>query len=82
LGYGCSIEDSFEFGKNAIQLEISGSSKMRSAALSEAQRKLEVIEVVTNTSIPEHLKPILKKKTSLNITDSNTTLSQEKRVDI
>jgi len=71
-----------EKGKNAIQLEISGSSKMRSAALSEAQRKLEVIEVVTNTSIPEHLKPILKKKTSLNITDSNTTLSQEKRVDI
>jgi hypothetical protein len=82
LGYGCSIEDSFEFGKNAIQLEISGSSKKRSAAVSEEQRKLEVSEVVTNTSIPEHLKPILKKKTSFNISSSNPTVSQEKRAEI
>jgi hypothetical protein len=82
LGYGCSIEDSFEFGKNAIQLEISGSSKKRSMAVSEEQRKLEVSEVVKNTSIPEHLKPILKKKTSLNISSSNPTVSQEKRADI
>ena len=87
LGYGCSIEDSFEFGKNAIQLEISGSSVVRSA-VSEAQRKGEVINVVTNTLIPEHSKPILrkKKKTNLdensNIPSSNLKLSEEKRAEI
>lgn len=81
LGEGCSFDDSFEFGKNAIQLEISGSSKkMRS--VSEAQRKLEVTNAVTNISIPEHLKPILKKKVSINIPTTNPALSQETRAKI
>ena len=84
LGEGCSIDDAFEFGKNAIHLEISGSSKKRSA-VSEAQRKLEVIDAVTNTSIPEHLKPILKKKSALTLDESpelsssNLNLSQKKK---
>ncbi len=81
LGYGCSIDDAFEFGKNAIQLEISGSSKKRSA-ISEVQRQMEVIDAVKNTPIPEHLKPILKKKATLTSDSSPNTLSQEKTVEI
>jgi hypothetical protein len=80
LGYDCAIEEAYEFGCNAIQLEISGSSVVRSA-VSEAQRKLEVIDALANTPIPEHLKPILKKKATLtsdaspNISGNNQTLS-------
>ena len=87
LGEGCSIEDSFEFGKNAIQLEMSGSSKMRSA-VTEQQRKAEVVDVVTTIVIPDHLKPILKRKEVLTFgsdhggSAANTTLSEEKRVAI
>ncbi|MFB2836609.1 CHAT domain-containing protein [Floridanema evergladense] len=79
LGYACSIEQSYEFGCNAIQLEISGSSLVRSA-VSEAERKLGVANTVTKTLIPEHLKPILKTKPS--IINNNQTLSQEKRAEI
>ena len=87
LGYECSIEQAYEFGKNAIQLEISGSSKMRSAA-TEQQRKAEVVDAVATVSIPEHLKPILKRKTTLAQSSDqvipylNQTLSQEKREEI
>lgn len=81
LGYACSIEEAYEFGSNAIQLEISGSSVVRSA-VSEVQRKLEVIDAVTNTSIPEHLKPILKKKGTLTLDASPNSLSQETKVEI
>ena len=64
LGYGFSIEQAYEFGCNAIQLEISGSgnSRMRSASSEQQRRKLEVAEAIKAISIPEHLKPILKKK--------------------
>ncbi|MBA3789585.1 hypothetical protein H0X32_04360 [Patescibacteria group bacterium] len=61
LGHKCPIEQSYGFGCNAIQIEISGSSVSRSA-VSEEERKLEVVNVVEQTVIPEHLKPILKKK--------------------
>jgi formylglycine-generating enzyme required for sulfatase activity len=88
LGEGCSIEDSFEFGKNAIQLEISGSSsKMRSAA-TEQQRQMQVVDAVAKTAIPEHLKPILKKKDVLTFGSNygapaaNASLSAEARVAI
>jgi hypothetical protein len=53
LGEGCSIDDAFEFGRNAIQLEISGSSKkMRSAATEEGVRKAEVVNAIQQTPIP------------------------------
>ncbi|UNU25993.1 GUN4 domain-containing protein [Microcoleus vaginatus] len=87
LGYACSIEQSYEFGCNAIQLEISGSSVVRSA-VSETERKLGVADAVAKIAIPEHQKPILKKKPTLtpNLRASNTspnqTLSQEKRIEI
>jgi len=86
LGYECSIEQAYEFGKNAIQLEISGSSKMRSAATEEVVRKAEVVDTIQTTAIPEHLKPILKIKPTLtsssraNITAPEQPLSQETRV--
>jgi formylglycine-generating enzyme required for sulfatase activity len=64
LGYNRPIKEAYEFGCNAIQLEITGSSKVRSMA-TEAERKLNVANAVTTTVIPEHLKPILKQKTIL-----------------
>lgn len=88
LGEGCSIDDAFEFGRNAIQLEISGSSKMRSSA-TEQQRKLEVADAVAKTTIPEHLKPILKRRPTLSqeaatqvTSSSQKPLSQAKREEI
>jgi formylglycine-generating enzyme required for sulfatase activity len=79
LGYDCSIEQSFEFGCNAIQLEISGSSKvLRSVA--EPQRKLEVLNAIESTAIPEDQKPILKRKATLG--DSAGAISAETRVAI
>jgi tetratricopeptide (TPR) repeat protein len=87
LGYACSIEQSYEFGCNAIQLEISGSSVVRSA-VSETERKLGVVDAVAKIAIPEHQKPILKKKPTLtsnlsaSIPSPNQTLSQEKRTEI
>ena len=88
LGYECSIEQAYEFGKNAIQLEISGSSKMRSVATEEVVRKAEVVGAIQQTAIPEHLKPILKIKPTLtssaraNITAPGQPLSQETRAAI
>jgi hypothetical protein len=64
LGYGCTIEEAYEFGCNAIQLEISSSANVRSA-IAEPSRRAEVIRAVVNTAIPEHLKPVLRKRQGL-----------------
>lgn len=61
LAFGCDIEQSYELGCNAIQLEISGSSKTQPMEQPE-QRKAIVMDVVQNTAIPEYLKPTLLKK--------------------
>jgi formylglycine-generating enzyme required for sulfatase activity len=61
LGYACTIEQAYEFGCNAIQLEISGYARVTSTQ-SKILRKVEVVDRVTNTPLPEHLKPILKKR--------------------
>jgi hypothetical protein len=79
LGYDCSIKEAFEFGKNAIQLEISGSSVVRSGATAET-RKLNIANAVT-IAIPEHLKPILKTNPQAAATRPNT-IFQEKRTEI
>jgi formylglycine-generating enzyme required for sulfatase activity len=82
LGYNHSIEEAYEFGCNAIQLEITGSSKVRSVA-TEAERKLNVMNAVTTTVIPEHLKPILKKKAIITpVYDSAPVISEETRTAI
>jgi hypothetical protein len=79
LGYDCSIKEAFEFGKNAIQLEISGSSVVRSGATAET-RKLNIANAVT-IAIPEHLKPILKTNPQAAAAHSQA-ISQEKRTEI
>ncbi len=76
LGYGRSIELSYKFGCSQIQLSIpsSGNSVSRSV-VSEEERKLEVVDIVERIVIPEHLKPILKKKANLTII-SNSAVSK------
>ncbi|MFM7449747.1 MAG: CHAT domain-containing protein [Leptolyngbyaceae cyanobacterium] len=81
LGYDRPIEDAYEFGCNAIQLEITGSSKVRSTA-TEAERKAEVVDAIQKIAIPEHLKPILKKKVNLTPSLPTSTLTQERRTEI
>jgi hypothetical protein len=66
LGYGRSVEQSYKFGRIAIQLQISGTSATRSIA-SDETRKLEVANITNRVVIPEHLKPVLKKKANLTI---------------
>ena len=64
LGYGQPIGQAYRFGCNAIQLQISGNSTVRSV-LSEEKRKLEIATTVEKVVIPEHLKPVLKIKPNL-----------------
>ncbi len=64
LGYGQPLAQSYKFGCNAIQLQISHNSNFRSA-LSEEKRKLEVATTMEKVVIPEHLKPVLKIKPNL-----------------
>jgi LuxR family glucitol operon transcriptional activator len=67
LGYGRSIEDSFKFGKNAIQLQITNKS-ITSNQIAEEIRKFVPIDGVSenkNIVIPEQLIPVLKKKIDL-----------------
>ncbi len=71
LGYGCSFEDAFKFGKNAIQLAIDDSLKSRDA-IAEEMRKLVAIDGVSETVIAqEHLKPILLKNNESNGKSTN-----------
>jgi hypothetical protein len=61
LGYNCSIEEAYEFGCNAIQLELSGGSISRDGT--PVERKLQgVTDRNVGPALPEHLKPILKKR--------------------
>jgi CHAT domain len=78
LGYACSVEEAFEFGRSAIQLEISGSSIVRSTT-SEVKRKANVMEANATTEVPEHLKPILKKRVNLG---AQPTTSLETKAEI
>ncbi|MBD2023977.1 YARHG domain-containing protein, partial [Leptolyngbya sp. FACHB-711] len=95
LGYGCSVEEAYAFGCNAIQLEITNrlaarSPTHRSAAQADTPdltRKAEVVEAVKTTIIPEHLKPILKKRQGLSLGNvwqpqSSPSLPQEKKEEI
>jgi formylglycine-generating enzyme required for sulfatase activity len=81
LGYGCGIKDAHEFGCNAIQLEISGSFQSRSM-VAEPQRKLDVINTFKNTTIPEHLKPVLFTSSNLSLPHVDRTISEEEQSEI
>ncbi|WP_017302025.1 CHAT domain-containing protein [Nodosilinea nodulosa] len=81
LGYNCTIEQAFEFGCNAIQLELSGSSQTRSATATSL-RKAEILNQAQDITIPEHLKPILRinpVKSAAKVKSSETSLSQAER---
>ncbi len=62
LGYGESIERAYELGCNAIQLQLlkaNASPWIRS----RNYRKAELVEpLIAQPSLPEHLKPVLRKK--------------------
>ena len=64
LGYGKSIEESYKFGRNAIQFQIAEANPARSPSTGES-RKLVAVDVAEQVLIPEHLKPVLKKKSPL-----------------
>ena len=87
LGYGQHIEQSYKFGCNAIQLQISDNSNFRSA-LSEEKRKFEVATTMETVVIPEHLKPVLKMNPNLasnvdkSTSDVNKNLLPSTKLDI
>ncbi len=81
IAHDCSIEDAFEFGCNAIELEISGSSVMRASDLS-LERKLNSAETPSRTVLPEHLKPELKKNAMLCAARQTSQLSQQRQTEI
>ena len=79
LGYGQPIEKAFKFGWNAIQLQISSNSNVRSA-LSDEKRKLEIATIVEKVVIPEHLKPKLKIKPGLTTSVDKSTSDASKNL--
>lgn len=87
LGYGRPINEAFDFGRNAIQLEISGSVNKRSTA-EDLERKVNVIDAINHIVIPEHLKPILKtnadsdREATINSKTTTQPLSEEARAEI
>ena len=64
LGFGKSIEQAYELGCNAIQLQLFDTINSR-ANNSNTYRKLGHVDLNTQTTLPEHLKPILRKKSTL-----------------
>ena len=64
LGWGKSIEESYQFGRNAIQIQIAKANTSRSRSYGES-RKLVAIDVAKQVIIPEDLKPVLKQKSPL-----------------
>ena len=64
LGWGKSIEESYQFGRNAIQIQIVKANTSRSRSYGES-RKLVAADVAEQVVIPEDLKPVLKKKSPL-----------------
>ncbi len=75
LSWGKSIEESYKFGRNAIQIQIAQTNTSRSRSSRNSHRLQE------SAIAPEHLKPVLKQKspltlfpeseTSTNLTNSN-----------
>jgi len=62
LGAGRSIEQSYHFGCNAIQLVQPSTSE---AQINEVFHKLEQTENIQPTRLPEHLQPIFKQNLQL-----------------
>ena len=62
LSFGKSIEESYKFGRNAIQIQIAQSNTSRSRSYGD-NRQLQAIP--ESAIAQEHLKPVLKKKSPL-----------------
>jgi hypothetical protein len=77
LAHGRSIEEAYKLGCNAIHLTIPGSSVTRSSD-SIQERKLGSVGVSESSAVPEHLKPVLKKREASN---SNSRSSAESSLD-
>ena len=58
LGYGRSVEEAFRLGRNAILWEYKNNSGKNRAMI-----PVESVQVESSEQLPEHLKPILLKKT-------------------
>ena len=79
LASGSSIERSYKFGCNAIQIQLA-SANVSGSDVAEGDRKLGVAGLLQaeQVSVPEHLKPIFKQKESLSyIQDDISTISQD-----
>ena len=63
LGWGKSIEESYKFGRNAIQIQLAKTNTSRSR--SSGSRQMVAVDAAESVVIPEDLKPILKKKSPL-----------------
>ena len=61
LGNGESIEQSYELGRNEIELQTSNASTAHSES-AIAERKFISLDISKAVILPEHLKPVLKKK--------------------
>ena len=59
LGWGKSIEESYKWGRNAIQIQLAQANTSRSRS-SEASRQLVVVDVAEQVVTPEDLKPVLR----------------------
>ena len=64
LGFGKSVEDAFEWGKNQIQLEIDESKSIREVNARNSRKLIAVAEDYKK-SLPNSLIPILKQKQDL-----------------
>ncbi len=72
LSRGKSIEESYEFGRNAIQLQIAESNNSRFRSEKD-NRKLVPVDVTESAIVPEYSKPILKKKSPLTVFSEEVT---------
>jgi hypothetical protein len=81
LDYGCSVEEAYGLGCNAIQLEISGGSGVRSLH-PEIEHKLKVTDLVATTAIPADLQPQFKKNLRLNLEAKPQAISADQRLAI
>ena len=67
LSWGKSIEESYKFGRNAIQIQIERTNTSRSRSSRNAHRLHE------SAIASEHLKPVLKKKSPLTLFPETVT---------
>ena len=76
LGWGKTIEEAYQFGRSAIQIQLSQNNTSRSR--SGTVRKMAVADTVERVNIPEDLKPVLKQKSPLTPFPESATATSPK----